>query len=151
MKRLLFLSATLALGTAAFAQGYGDPYYRGYPDRDGYRYREYVDRGVGGSPVDRAITDLQRVRVGWFDHHNEKHVNKALHELSEFQDKLYRRNHWDGGDLDAGIEAMQHTVDSGRLGGRDREMLYNDLAALRDFRATRGRPLGYGGYPDYPR
>lgn len=123
------LLVPVLLGAAFAAQGqrydaYGQPY--------GY------DRGYGGDAVDRAVSDLRRVRTGWFDGRDQHHIDKAVSELYKFEDK-YRRGKWDGDHLDRAIDNMKSLTENGRIRPRDRDMLYSDIMALRDFRSARGR------------
>jgi hypothetical protein len=100
--------------------------------------------------VDRAISDLRRVQAGWFDHRDQHHIDKAVSELFKFEDKV-RRGHWDGDHLDRAIDNMKNLTDDSRLRPRDRDQIYGDIMALRDFRASRGRYNGgpyYDGYRD---
>src|SRR6516162_6367330 len=96
------------------------------------------------NPTDRAISDLRRVRAGWFDGRDQHHIDKAVSELFKFEAKYYR-GHWDGDHLDRAIDNMKTLTESGRLRPRDRDLIYGDIMALRDFRASRGR-YDRGGY-----
>jgi len=130
MKSFLILPALLGIAVAAQAQRY-DAY--GQPDR-GY----YDDHSSRGEAVDRAISDLRRTRTAWFDHRDQQRIDKAISELYKFEDKL-RRGRWDGDHLDRAIDNMKHLTESGRIPPRERDIIYNDTRALRDFRASRGR------------
>lgn len=162
MRRYLIIPALLGIAVLGQSQVYGqgpwgrddryprrdDPYYRNDPyDRnDSYygRNGSYGGRyGHNSAAVDRAMSDLQRLRGGWFNH-DRKHIDKALSELSKFQDKYYRRGKFDSGHLDKAIDNMKKIVDNGR--GRDRDMIYNDIMMLRDFRASGGYSRGRGAY-----
>ena len=136
MKGLLIIPALLGVAVTAHAQrydAYGQSYERGY------------DRGYRDDALERAISDLRRTRTGWFDHHDQHHVDRAISELYKFEDK-FRRGHWDGDHLDHAIDSMKHLTNSSRLPPRERDVLYNDTMALRDFRASRGRYGDGGGY-----
>jgi hypothetical protein len=142
MKSFLILPALLGIAVAAQAQRYDvndQPFER---DR-GYRN----DRGYRDEALDRAISDLRRTRTGWFDHHDQHHVDKAISELYKFEDQ-YRRGRWDGDHLDRAIDNMKHLTNSNRLPPRERDMIYNDTMALRDFRASRGRDGDRGRYDE---
>ena len=142
MKRLLVVPALLGAAFAAQAQRYDAYGQQPYgPDRG------YDDRGyAAGDAVDRSISDLRRVRTGWFDGRDQHHIDKAVSELYKFEDK-YRRGHWDGDHLDRAIDNMKHVTENGRIRPRDRDLIYGDIMALRDFRAARGR-YDRGGYYD---
>ena len=137
MRAFLIIPALLGVAIAAQAQVY-DSYGRPY-DRDDYR-REGGDRR-GGGIVERSMADLENLRGVWLDHGDRKHVDKALHELSEVRNNFYRGK-FAKGDLNEAIEHMARLANSGRLRGRDRDVIYGDVMALRDFRASSGR---YGG------
>jgi hypothetical protein len=79
------------------------------------------------------------------DGHEAKHFDEAMQRLQEFQSRWARGN-FDTGRLDRAIENMQHLADADRVHPRDREILNQDLSALRGFRSSRGQ---YGGYGDY--
>jgi hypothetical protein len=110
--------------------------------------RDDHDRGHGyggGDPVNRAMADLQRASrgYGYMDHGDRKHVDSAIHNLQRFQANS-GSGRFDKDRLDGAISDIQHLVDSNRVNGRDRQVLSNDLAALRAFRANRGSG-GYNG------
>ncbi len=148
MKRFLILPALLGMAIAAQAQrydAYGQPY-----GPNGYDRGYYYDPGYRGDAIDAAVSDLRRVRTGWFDGHDQHHIDKAVSELYKFEDK-YRRGKWDGDHLDRAIDNMKALTDSGRLRPRDRDLIYRDIMSLRDFRASRGRydrDRYYDGYRD---
>ncbi len=131
MKSLLILPALLGIAVAAQAQRYDDD--RRPFDRD----RGYSDRGQRDEPVERAVSDLRRTRTAWFDHHDQHHLDKAVSELYKFENEL-RRGHWDGDHLDRAIDNMKHVANADRVPPRDRDIIYGDIMALRDFRASRG-------------
>jgi hypothetical protein len=126
-------SSVFLVAAGAFAQGYGY-------DRDSRRYRN--ESGYGGSPVERAMYDLNQVSsYGYRDRGDMRRVNKAREELREFQNK-WARGRFDKGELDDAIGAIQHVVNSNWISPRDASMLQEDLYRLREFRAQRG--YGYG-------
>ena len=132
MRSFLILPTLLGIALAAQAQrydAYGQPF-----DRD----RGYYDRSYRGDVLDRSVSDLQRTRTNWFDHGDQRHIDKALSELYKFENQL-RRGHWDGDHLDRAIDNMKHVAESPRIPPRERDTLFNDTMALRDFRASRGR------------
>jgi hypothetical protein len=95
------------------------------------------DRGYGyggGSPVDRAMSDLQRASRNSGD---RKHVDSAMHHLQRFQASSVN-GRFDKDRLDGAIEDIQHLVNSNQINPRDRQVLNNDLSALRAFRSSGG-------------
>ncbi|HEX4592761.1 MAG TPA: hypothetical protein VH157_00730 [Bryobacteraceae bacterium] len=125
---VLTIACVLAMGAIANAQ-YPGPYgpdRRQYYDRDD-RYRNR------GDLFGRVRSDLERAESnsGW--NGSDRHrFSKVREELSEFQRSGNRH------ELNDAISALQHVVDSNRLAYQDREMLAQDLYALRDFRARNG-------------
>ncbi len=137
----------LLAASAVYGQRY-DSYGRPY-DRDG-RYDRRYDGYRGSDAVNRTLDDLSRARSYLYtDHHERKHFDKAQSELLKFQDR-WARGHFDNGRLDEAIENVQHLVNADRVSPRDREILRQDLFALREFRSTRGRFDG-GRDPYYRR
>jgi hypothetical protein len=137
--------------------GTPDPYQvrrddRIYSDDGGYRN----DRGN----VDRDDDTYHRDRDDWFRRENwrsrfferirqdvehvqsitfpgtgdEHRVSRTLHELDELQGKL-EAGRYDQGELDDVIAALQRVVHDNRLSPRDRDLLWDDLDRLREFRA----------------
>jgi hypothetical protein len=131
--------------------GYGanrDPYYSNrdpYNNRAGtydrYSRGTYGTRG-SGTVVDRALNNLNvAASNSRADGHERGHFNKAQQELSNFQYR-WAQGQFDTGRLDNAVNAIEHLVNSDQLNNRDRSVLANDLAALRQFRNSGGR----GGY-----
>src|SRR5689334_22787922 len=150
MKRLIVAAtALMGLSLAVQAQvwgggGYGrrnDPYY------GNARY------GNNAAPVNRAISDLERMRGGWFNS-DRKNIDKAISELTKFQDKMYRQGRFDTGHLDKAISHMQKVANNSHrlFGGGQRNTIFRDLDELRAFRSS-GGAYGYnnGGYGPYDR
>jgi hypothetical protein len=99
-------------------------------------------------PVDRTIHDLERLaqRSGRYNSgHERSRFDNAIRHLSEF-DNRYDRGHFDKGKLDDAIGDVQNVVDHNPLDERGRRILWDDLSALRSFRANRGYGNAfYGG------
>jgi hypothetical protein len=126
LARTVIGASVFLFAAGAFAQGYGY-------DRDDRRYRN--ERAYGGSPVERALSDLNQVSsYGYRNRGDMRRVNKAREELSEFQNK-WARGRFDKGELDDAIGAIQHVVNSTWISQRDASMLQEDLYRLREFRA----------------
>lgn len=143
-----------------------DPYSRNrgiYRDDDGYSrrrgpygpYRDnrpYQNGRYGrnaGSIIDQVQYDIQRAAANSrVDGHERKHFDNAIDNLRKFQDR-WTQGKFDQGRLDKAIDNLQHLVDADQVRGRDRSVLAQDLDALRDFRANRGRySNGRYGYED---
>lgn len=135
------------------AYGYGtnrDPYYGSrdpYNNRAGaydpYSRGTYGTRG-SGNVVDRALNNLNvAASNSRADGHERGHFNKAQQELSSFQSR-WAQGQFDTGRLDNAVSAMEHLVNSDQVNSRDRSVLANDLAALRQFRNSGGQ--GVYGY-----
>ena len=158
--RLFIVPAMLLFGVAAQAQwgpygpgpyGRNDPYGPNDPYGRNDPYNQHGGYyGRGSSPeVQRAISDLERARGGWFNS-ERGHIDRAISELSAFQDKWYGRGRFDTGHLDRAIDNMKKVTNSNRVNPRYRDMSYIDINALRSFRESGGRygngyPGGYGG------
>lgn len=138
------------------AYGYGtnrDPYYsnrdpynnRG-PAYDPYSRGTYGTRG-SGNVVGRALNNLNvAASNSRADGHERGHFNKAQQELSTFQSR-WAQGQFDTGRLDNAVSAIEHLVNSDQLNARDRSVLANDLATLRQFRNSGGRDGYYA--PSY--
>lgn len=100
------------------------------------------------SPVDRTIHDLERIAQSggrYNSRHERSRFDNAIRHLSEF-DNRYDRGHFDKGKLDDAIGDVQNVVDHNPLNERGRRILWDDLSALRGFRANRGYGNAfYGG------
>ncbi|MDP8979849.1 MAG: hypothetical protein M3O35_04570 [Acidobacteriota bacterium] len=119
-------TSALLFAAGAFAQGYERE--RGYGRERGY------ERGYGGSPVERAMYDLNQVSsYGYRNRGDMRRINKAREELREFESKL-ARGRFDKGELDDAIGAIQHVVNSNWISPRDASVLQEDLYRLREFR-----------------
>jgi hypothetical protein len=86
-----------------------------------------------------VVQDLNRTAANRrLDEHERKHIDSALRGLEEFDRRLAEGN-FDKDRLDHIIENINHLANADRVRGRDRDILLDDLNALRDYRATRGR------------
>ena len=107
-----------------------------YRDDDGYYQRGPYSRGYDA--VDRALSDLERLRsYRWVDHHERDHFERARRDLLRFSENR-ARGRFDKDRLDGAIENMQHLANADQVHPRDRQVLRRDLAALRDYRARGG-------------
>ncbi len=142
-KKMLLTSTALllALGTSAVADDryYGDQ--RGSWQRSGSQVR-------GNEPVRRALSDLDRLRsIRYADGHERKHIENARRDLVRFEEN-WARGKFDKDRLDGAIDHLNHLANSGQVHPREREVIYQNVRALRDFRASRGIG-GYRGYRPY--
>ncbi len=126
MRRLVYiclLAATLALFAHAQYGPPGGPYH---PDR--------VD-----ALVDRVHEDLNHgYRVWRLSGGDRDRLNHAEHELREFA-KDWRHGKFNKGKLDDAIAAVQHVLDNNHLTGRERDVLWEDVTALRRMREAYDR------------
>ncbi|MEP6715781.1 MAG: hypothetical protein ABJC09_09405 [Terriglobia bacterium] len=115
MKRIL---VGLLLASAAMAQ-YG-------PDAvSALVQRVHVDLNHGYSVWNLSRGDQDRLT----------HAEKQLRSFAED----WRHGHFDKGDLDSSIGAVQHVLDNNRLAGRERDQLWRDVEQLRQMRAAYDR------------
>lgn len=147
MKTLLG-SGLLLAGLSANAQVYRGEggYYRDGYANNGYEYRN------GREPLDRVRADLDRAAadVGYLSRGEMARFNHARQEIGEFQEK-WNRGIFDRHELDDVIGSLQHVVNSNRLRIQDRDILFSDLARLREIRERgsgyrRGYDNGRYGY-----
>ncbi len=153
-RTVLISSGLLVGGLMANAQYRYDPNYG-----DSGRYSDNRYGGYGssrGSLIGRVMSDIDRAASNSrFDNHERKHFEETSRRLQEFEERWSRGN-FDTGRLDRAIENLQHLAEADQLRGRDRDILSQDLAELRQFRSTRGRysnngyrDRDYGGNRDY--
>lgn len=93
----------------------------------------------GREPLDRVRADLDRAArdMHYLTGSEARRFARAQEEIREFQEK-WNRGRFDRGELDDVIGSLQRVVDSNRLRPRDRDLLLDDLARLRDIRARSG-------------
>ena len=97
-----------------------DDYYRG----DQWRARMF----------DRIRDDLNHVQTTWFSGGGDQYrIDKAKQELNELQNSMAEHRYNERA-LDDVVAAMQRVVSDNRLSDRDRSILNDDLARLRQFR-----------------
>jgi hypothetical protein len=97
-----------------------DDYYRG----DQWRARMF----------DRIRDDLNHVQTTWFSGGGDQYrIDKAKQELNELQTSMAEHRYNERA-LDDVVAAMQRVVSDNRLSDRDRSILNDDLARLRQFR-----------------
>ena len=100
---------------------------------DGHYGREH-----NGEPVRRAISDLDRMRsIRYADGHERKHIENARRDLVRFEENR-ARGKFDRDRLDSAISHLSHLANSWQVQPREREVLYQDVQALRELRAYRG-------------
>ena len=148
-----------ALAVPSFAQ-YNDPYYRGNdPYNRGndpyYRGNDPYSRGRGGDRVsalvDKVQYDLQRAASGWgWGRGGERNrLLRAQERLNNFRSR-WNSGHYDRKELDRAIGDIQSAVDHNGVNFRERGVLMDDLARLREFRSMASNN-GYrgGNYDPY--
>ena len=137
-----FLLGSTALLLLLGATATADDRYRG-SDRGSW---ERGGRQVQGSePVRRALSDLDRLRSSRYaDGHERKHMENARRDLVRFEEN-WVRGKFDRDRLDGAIGHLSHLANSDQVHPREREVLYQDVRALRDLRAYSGNG-GYRGF-----
>ncbi len=152
---LLSLGVLLAGASGVRAQVYGsgpyqnDPNYRNNRDHDHHGNSGNANNGYGrygnsGSIVDRVLSDLDRAAANSStDGHERGHFATAQRSLLDFQSR-WAQGQFDTGRLDRAVNSLKDLVNSNQVDPRDRSVLSSDLAALRQFRASRGQVGGYG-------
>lgn len=136
MKHILFQAAAvtglLLFGmTASMAQDRDR-------DRDDswYQHREtfFHDQHWRAQLFQRVREDLDRVQSTTFPGgRDDFRISRTKEELNELQGKL-ANGQYDQPELDQVIGGLQRVVDSNRLSARDRDVLSDDMARLRDYR-----------------
>jgi hypothetical protein len=97
-----------------------DDYFRG----DQWRARMF----------DRVRDDLNHVQTTWFSGGGDQYrIDRAKQELNELQTAMAEHRYNERA-LDDVVNAMQRVVSDNRLSDRDRSILNDDLARLRQFR-----------------
>lgn len=129
-------------GNSRRGRDHGDrePYYRGrdrYYGQNGRRSNgPYQPYGNSGSLIARVQSNLSRAAANSYtDGHERGHFNTAQQALSDFQAR-WSQGRFDTGRLDAAIASLNDLARSDQVNQRDRAILANDLAALRQFRAN---------------
>ncbi len=105
-------------------------------DSDWYQQRGafFQEQHWRGHLFQRVREDLDRMKGTTFPvSGDEFRIVRTEHELNELQSKM-AAGQYDEHELDDVISAMQRVVDSNKLSSRDRDMLSDDLARMRDYR-----------------
>jgi hypothetical protein len=94
--------------------------------------------------VDRVHSDLNHAYSAWhFSDADRDRLNHAEKQLREFSRK-WDQAHFDKGNLDSSIEAIQHVLDNNKLPSQDRDALSDDVTQLRRMRDAYDRhEIGY--------
>jgi hypothetical protein len=83
---------------------------------------------------DRVRDDLNHVQTTWFSGGGDQYrIDRAKQELNELQTAMAEHRYNERA-LDDVVNAMQRVVSDNRLSDRDRSILNDDLARLRQFR-----------------
>ena len=130
-KGLLICSILLLDNGLASAQSYPDDRYYG---RDAYRYGNGNYGSYRSGFFDQVQAHLERAAYNAYG--SRGRIERARKDLYDFQRKLNERR-FDRHELDEAIGSMRRVVDSNSIDQRDRYVLLNDLARMREFRAPR--------------
>ena len=104
-----------------------DAYHR---DRDDYYRRDQWRARM----FDRIRDDLNHVQTTWFSGGGDQYrLDRAKQELNELQTAMAERRYNERA-LDDVVNALQRVVSDNRLSERDRSILNDDLARMRQFR-----------------
>ncbi len=101
-----------------------------------YRARDtfYQQQHWKAHMFQRVREDLDRVQADTFPGGGDEYrIARTKEELGELQGKL-ATNRYDQPELDDVIAGMQRVIDSNKLRPRDRDVLNDDLARLREYR-----------------
>jgi hypothetical protein len=134
--RTLWMKSTVAAVLCLFVTSAQAQYRRDDRRYDGYR----DDRSrAGREPLDRVRADLERAMRDsrYLSRDDMKRMDKVRQEINQFQNK-WERGRFDRHELDDVINSLQKVIDRNRLDPRDRNMLLNDSAQLREFRSRGG-------------
>jgi hypothetical protein len=94
--------------------------------------------------VDRVHNDLNHAYDAFrFSNADRDRLNNAEKQLREFSRK-WEQAHFDKGNLDSSIDAIQHVLDNNHLPPQDRDALSDDVTQLRRMREAYDRhEIGY--------
>lgn len=121
---ILVSASVLSMGSLAFAQFENPP--------------EYSPHAVDAL-VDQVHSDLNHAYGVWHLKNGDRdRLNNAEKQLREFAQK-WDNHHFDKGDLDDAIGAIQHVLNDNRLEGRDRDAISDDVNRLRNMREAYDR------------
>ncbi|MDP9170813.1 MAG: hypothetical protein M3N54_09370 [Acidobacteriota bacterium] len=99
---------------------------------------QYAPDAVSGL-VEKVHVDLNHGYDVWnLSHGDRDRLTHAEHQLRSFAED-WRHGHFDKGDLDSSIGAVQHVLDNNHLTGRERDELWRDVEQLRGMRAAYDR------------
>ena len=130
-KGLLTCGILLLGNSVASAQWYpDDPYY----GRGGYGYGNHGSYGL--RLFDEVQAHLERAAYNAYG--SRGRIKRARKDVYDFQ-RRWKEGRFDRHELDEAIGSVQRVVDSSSIDQRDRYALLNDLARMREFRASRGR------------
>jgi len=131
------ISGVLLLGTSAFAQDRD----REDQERNEQRYHQSNrdNNWWRGHLFQRVREDLEHVQaVTPTFSADEYRVVATKNELNELQGKL-EAGRFDQPELDRTIQGIEKVLTNNRLSPRDRDMLSDDLARMREYREHRGQ------------
>jgi hypothetical protein len=129
-KGLLTCGILLLGNSVASAHWYpDDPYY----GRGGYAYGNHGSYGL--RLFDEVQAHLERAAYNAYG--SRGRIERARKDVYDFQ-RRWNEGRFDRHELDEAIGSVQRVVDSNSIDQRDRYVLLNDLARMREFRASRG-------------
>lgn len=134
---LLKIARSMAVGAFLFgvANIQAAPQDRAPGDQGWYQSRDSFYHGEGWRMriFDRIRDDLSRVQQVDFNGRDQFRIDRTKQELNELQGKL-ASHRYDQPQLDDVIGSLNRVVAANQLSPRDRDMLNDDLARLREYR-----------------
>jgi len=135
MKRNLLIhslagAALLVFSLAATAQDQPRDEDSYHHDRDAYFHQE----NWHGRLFDRVREDVQHVQsTTWPGGGDQYRLDKTMDQLNDLQSKLANRV-YDESELDRVIDTLGRVASYNRMSPRERDILNDDIARLRDYR-----------------
>jgi hypothetical protein len=129
-KAFLITGIVLVANGVASAQWYPNDPYSG---RDAYRYENH--RTYAFQLFDQVQVHLARAAHNAYGSRNR--IERARKDVYDFQRRL-NEGRFDRHELDEAIGSVQRVVDRNSIDPRIQYLLLDDLARMREFRASRG-------------
>jgi hypothetical protein len=109
--------------------------------QDWYHEREERFRGEGWRPhlFMHVRSDLEHVWSGRAADRERERLNKTEEELTKMQADL-DQGRWDNGILNDVIDSIRKSSNDDRLPPKDRDVLADDLARLKEFQDSHNHP-----------
>jgi len=134
ISKLFVTGALLAMGSSVQAQP--PPSHYGRSDNPYHAY--------GREPLDRVRADLGRAarNMSYLSEGEMRRFDRVRERIAEFQRK-WEHGRFDREDMDGIIAGLNSVIERNRLRPRDRDLLMDDLARLRQLREHNVRGYSY--------